>query len=98
MATVAVVAHKLRLNKAIALLASNISIPPIAVIILGVGLIIGHWMFTGEVMTFPPPTPSADMAIHYILQTMAGSVVLGFLVAVPGTLATYAVARLAKRK
>jgi len=49
MAVAATVAHWLRLNKAITLLASNISIPPVAPLIIGVAFILGHWMFTGEV-------------------------------------------------
>jgi uncharacterized protein (DUF2062 family) len=98
MATVAVVAHRLRLNKAIALVASNISIPPVAPFILGFGLILGHWMFTGERLSFPPPIPNTHRAFEYVLQLIIGSVVLGVLVAVPGTIVAYVAAKLFRRR
>jgi glycosyltransferase involved in cell wall biosynthesis len=98
MATVAAVAHLLRLNKAIALVASNISFGPAAPFIIGIGLIIGHWMFTGEVLKFPPPTPAKGEIMIYVGQCFAGSVVLGVLVAVPGTIITYLIARTVKHK
>ncbi len=94
MALAATVAHWLRLNKAITIVASNISIPPFAPFIIGVGLIIGHWMFTGEVLKFPPPPPSAANAVTYIGQCMVGSVVLALPVALAGTVVTYVVASL----
>jgi uncharacterized protein (DUF2062 family) len=98
MAVAATVAHWLRLNKAITLLASNISIPPVAPFIIGIGLIIGHWMFTGEVMKFPPPPPTASKITEYLWQCVAGSTVLAVVVAVSGTITAYTVARLVKRK
>ena len=98
MATVAVVAHWLRLNKAIALVASNISIPPVAPFIIGLGLVIGHWMFTGEVMKFPPPTPTAGQITEYLWQCLVGSTVLATVVAVAGTIIAYTVARLFQKR
>ena len=98
MATVALVAHKLRLNKAIALVASNISIPPIAPFIIGLGLIIGHWMFTGERLPFPPPPPSTKLILRYILESAAGSVVLAVIVGTVGTIVAYVIAKMVKRK
>jgi len=44
----------LRLNKAITLLASNISIPPLAPFIYCFGLVFGHWIFTGERLEITP--------------------------------------------
>lgn len=98
MATVAVVAHRLRLNKAIALVASNVSIPPVAPFIIGFGLILGHWMVTGERLSFPPPLPNTSRAFDYLLQLVVGSVVLGVLVAVPGTIIAYVAAKLFRRR
>ena len=99
MASVIFVAHKLRLNKAIALVASNISIPPIAPIIIGFGLIIGHWMVSGERWPFPPPLPhSLKMAFVYFFQTIVGSLVLGVIVAVPATIITYVTVRIWRRR
>jgi uncharacterized protein (DUF2062 family) len=95
MATVAVVAHWLRLNKAIALVASNISIPPVAPFIIGGGLILGHWMFTGEMLKFPPPLPRATLASasKYFLEGIIGNVTLAVVVAVVGTIIAYAIAK-----
>ena len=76
----------------------SVSIANKKIVIIGLGLIIGHWMFTGEVMKFPPPTPTTSQAATYVWQCMVGSVVLGVIVAVPGTIAAYTVARLVKRK
>jgi hypothetical protein len=86
------------LNKASALVASNISIPPVAPFIIGFGLILGHWMVTGERLSFPPPIPNTSQAFAYVLQLIIGSVVLGIVVAVPGTVIAYVAARLVKRK
>jgi len=98
MAVAATVAHLLRLNKAITLLASNISIPPAAPFIIGAAFILGHWMFTGEVLKLAPPPLHGAKAFEYIEQWLVGSVVLAIVVAVLGIAVTYTVARLVKRK
>jgi uncharacterized protein (DUF2062 family) len=98
MAVAATVAHFLRLNKAITLTASNISIPPVAPLIIGVAFILGHWMFTGEVLKLAPPPMHGAKAFAYVAQWLVGSVVLAIVVGALGTITTYAVARLVKRK
>ena len=98
MATLIFVAHKLRLNKAIALVASNISIGPVAPFIIGIGLIIGHWMITGERLPFPPPPPSTKLILRYILESAAGSVVLAVVVGILGTFVAYVIAIMVRRK
>ena len=98
MAALTFTAHKLRLNKAIALVASNISIAPVAPFIVGIGLIIGHWMFTGERLPFPPPPPSTKLILRYILESAAGSVVLAVIVGTVGTIVAYVIAKMVKRK
>ncbi len=98
MAVAATVAHWLRLNKAITLLASNISIPPVAPFIIGAAFILGHWMFTGEVLKLAPPPMHGANAFIYIGQWLVGSVVLAVVVGALGTVTTYAVARLVQRK
>jgi len=97
MATAATVAHFLRLNKAITLTASNISIPPIAPFIVGVSFILGHWMFTGEVMKFAPPPMHGAKAFEYIKQWLIGSVALAIIVGVFGTILTYGLARICRK-
>jgi uncharacterized protein (DUF2062 family) len=87
----------LRLNKAIALLASNISIPPIMPLILYGGLALGHWLFTGHGLNFSTHITRA-LALQYLGQWCVGSVALGALVGTMGTLTTYSVARLFRQR
>ena len=87
-------AHMLRLNKAIALIASNISIPPVMPFILFGGLALGHWLFTGHWLDFSPRDMTRARSLQYIWQWCVGSVALGALVAMFGSLLTYLLARL----
>lgn len=98
MIVAAAAAHFLRLNKAITLLASNISIPPIAPFIFCGALILGHWMFTGEVLELSPQQMTRARAFEYLWQWLAGSLALAAIVAVPGTIITYVIARLVRKK
>jgi uncharacterized protein (DUF2062 family) len=94
MLAAAALAHFLKLNKAIALLASNISIPPVAPFILYGGLALGHWIFTGRQLGLSAHHITRSLAIEYLGQWCVGSLVLGAAVALLGTLATYSIARL----
>ena len=98
MVVAAAVAHKLRLNKAITLLASNISIPPMVPLVLFGGMLVGHWLFTGEVIELSPKQMTWPHAREYFWQWFVGSVVLAVIVGALGTLITYAVARSLRRK
>jgi len=94
----AATAHWLRLNKAIALVASNISIPPLAPFAIGGGFILGHWMFTGEVLPLSLPEMTHAKVLEYVWEWLAGSVVLAVLVAGLGTALTYLAAKLFWRR
>jgi uncharacterized protein (DUF2062 family) len=98
MIAAAAVAHRCRLNKAITLLASNISIPPLAPFIVYGGLVLGHWIFTGKVMHLAPSQVNMANVREYFGQWVVGSVALAVLAAVAGTIITYAGARLVRRK
>ncbi len=98
MIAAAAVAHRCRLNKAITLLASNISAPPLAPFVVYGGLVLGHWLFTGKVMHLAPDQVSMANVRAYFGQWFVGSVALAFLAAIAGTLITYAGARLVRRK
>jgi len=98
MLAAATLAHLLRLNKAIALLASNISIPPVMPFILYGGLALGHWLFTGHGLNFSTQQITRALALQYLEQWCVGSVVLGAAVAAMGILATYSVARLFRQR
>jgi len=93
MLAAAALAHFLRLNKAIALLASNISIPPLAPFILYGSLALGHWLFTGQGLDFSAEQMTRAKILQYLGQWCVGSVALGTLVAGFGTMTTYSVAR-----
>jgi len=97
MVVAAAAAHFLRLNKAITLLASNISIPPIAPFIFCGALIVGHWMFTGEVLELSPQIMSRAKAFEYLWQWIAGSVALAVVVAVLGAIITYLIAQIVRK-
>jgi uncharacterized protein (DUF2062 family) len=98
MVAAATLAHLLRLNKAIALLASNISIPPIMPFILYGGLALGHWLFTGQALNFSTQQFTRALAFKYLGQWCVGSVALGAVVGTMGTLTTYSVARLFRQR
>jgi uncharacterized protein (DUF2062 family) len=98
MLAAATLAHLLRLNKAIALLASNISIPPVMPFILYGGLALGHWLFTGHGLHFSAQQITRALALQYLEQWCVGSVVLGAAVAAMGILTTYSVARLFRQR
>jgi uncharacterized protein (DUF2062 family) len=94
MIAAAAAAHFLRLNKAITLLASNISIPPMVPFILYGAMAVGHWVCTGEALGagFSPQQMTRANALTYFGQWLVGSVALGLVVAGIGTLTTYVVA------
>ena len=94
MIVAATVAHLLRLNKAITLLASNISIPPVMPFILYGALALGHWMFTGQRLEFSLDQMTKAKAFEYLWQWAVGSIALGTIAAVVGAIVTYAIARL----
>ena len=89
----AVAAHWLRLNKAIAVLASNISIPPILPFILYAALALGHWMFTGHTLDFTPDQMTKAKVLEYVWHWFIGSLVLATLVGTLGIGITYTLAR-----
>ncbi len=96
MAAAAALAHKLRLNKAIALTASNISFPLVAPFLMAAGLIIGHFLWTGRFVEFAPEVAARQIPA-YLCQWAAGSVVLAVVVGALGMLVTFLLARVVTR-
>jgi uncharacterized protein (DUF2062 family) len=94
----ATLAHRLRLNMAITLLACNISLPPMVPFLLYAATALGHWMFTGELLNIALGEMTMARARGFIWQWLVGSVVLAVGAAVAGTAIAYAAARLLKRK
>ncbi len=97
MVLAAIAAHWLRLNKAITLVASNISIPPMMPFIFYGSLAIGHWMFTGHALELTLKDMTKQRALEYLWQWLAGSFVLATLAAVVGTAVAYGMARLIRK-
>ncbi len=100
MIAAAAAAHFLRLNKAITLLASNISIPPMMPLILYGALALGHWLFTGRALSlsFTVRHMTRAAALESLGEWLVGSLVLGVLVAVVGTVTAYSLARLIRQR
>lgn len=71
-------AHFLRLNKVLAVVASNISIPPMIPFLLYGSYVTGGWML-GLPLTLDLHTVSFDALRTSLLQYLAGSVVFGLL-------------------
>jgi uncharacterized protein (DUF2062 family) len=91
-------AHWLRLNKMIALLASNISIPPVIPFILYCELVLGHRICTGGALHFSRREISRTLVMQYLGQWCVGSLLLAMVLAMTGTMVTYGVVRLLRRK
>jgi uncharacterized protein (DUF2062 family) len=98
MIAAAALAHLLRLNKAIALVASNISIPPVMPFILYGALVLGHWLFTGHRLQLSARSLTRNYVLQYLVEWCVGSVVLAALVATLGILTTYGVARVVQKR
>lgn len=94
------VAHRLRLNKAVAAVASNISIPPMMPFIFFGALTLGHRLLAGEWFAFEKMS-RADWwatAKAHAWEWMVGSFALAIIVSVFGMLVTYVIARLVRRE
>ena len=92
MLAAALLAHKFRLNKAIAVTASNVSFPLAAPFILAAGLILGNFLWTGQWMQFEAHIAAQKIPL-YFCQWLVGSLVLATLVGIAGTIVTFAAAR-----
>lgn len=100
MVAAATAAHFFRLNKAITLVASNISMPPMVPFIVYGGMFIGHWIVTGHRLEagFSPHQVTRANLAGYFGQWLIGSLALAVMVAVVGTLVTYIIALLFRKK
>jgi len=96
MLVAATIAHWLRLNKATTLLASNISIPPCVPFLVYGSTILGHWLFTGQILHITVEEMRTHWLEH-IGQYIVGSFALGLLAGTVGMIVTYGLA-LAWRK
>ncbi|HPA18575.1 MAG TPA: DUF2062 domain-containing protein [Verrucomicrobiae bacterium] len=93
----AAVAHVLRLNKAIAVTASNISFPLAAPFIMAGGLLLGHYLHTGALLPFNAETLLREIPLRFA-EWFLGSIALGLLVGILGTVITWLVCRMLPTK
>jgi uncharacterized protein (DUF2062 family) len=89
----AALAHKLRLNKAIAVTASHISFPLAAPFIMAAGLLLGHYLHTGGLLSLNATTLLKEIPIR-LTEWFFGSIALGILVGIAGTIVTWLASRL----
>lgn len=94
------VAHRLKLNKVVAAVASNISIPPMMPLIFFAALTLGHRLLRGEWFAFEKMS-RADWwttAKAHAWEWAMGSVALAVIVSVAGMILTYGLALLLRKK
>jgi len=96
------VAHRLRLNKVVAGVASNISIPPMIPFVVYGSLLMGHWILTGKrfELVFGKMSISDWWATGkaHAWEWVLGSFALAVVVSLTGMLTTYVIARLVHKK
>jgi uncharacterized protein (DUF2062 family) len=83
--TAVALAHKLRLNKAITVTASNISFPLVAPFIMAGGLLLGHYLHTGALLPLNSTTLLHEIPTRFT-EWFLGSIALGIVVGVAGTI------------
>lgn len=96
------VAHRLRLNKVVAGVASNISIPPMMPLIFCAALTLGSWLVTGKWFEFSFQAMTRSewfvAAKAHAWEWVIGSVVLAVIVSAVGTILTYGIAWLVRSR
>lgn len=90
--TAAFLAQLLRLNKVIAVVASNISFPLGVPLIMAAGLKLGHFIFTGQWADSSPGDVPNQISLFF-WYWFVGSVVLAMIVAVLGATISFLTAR-----
>jgi uncharacterized protein (DUF2062 family) len=66
--------------------------------ILYAALTLGHWIFVRQPLDLSLHHMTRSRAFEYLWQWVVGSLALGIIVAGVGTLITYSMARLARKK
>lgn len=97
MMAAALLAHRFRFNKAIALAASNISIPLLAPFIIAASLALGHYLRTGQQIDLRPEQAARQIPT-YLGEYLLGSVVLAVIVGAAGGIVAYVIAWGSRRR
>ena len=90
--TAAALAHKFRLNKAIAVTASHISFPLAAPFFMAGGLLLGHYLHTGAWLTLNATTLLKEIPARFA-EWFLGSIALGLVFGILGTVFTWLISR-----
>ena len=93
----AALAHRFRLNKAITVTASHISFPLAAPFIMAGGLLFGHYLHTGALLALNATTLLQESP-ERCAEWFFGSLALGIVVGLAGTIVTWLVSRLCVAK
>ena len=91
--TAAALAHRFRLNKAIAVTASHISSPPATPFIMVGGLQLGHYLHTGALLQFNAATLLHEIPARFA-EWFFGSLALGVLAGIVGMIFTWCISSL----
>lgn len=91
--TAAALAHRLRLNKAIAVTASHISFPLAAPFIMAGGLWFGHYLHTGAWLQLDATTLLKEIPTRFA-EWFFGSLALGLVVGIAGAIFTWLISSL----
>lgn len=95
-------AHRLRLNKAVVVVASNISFPPMVPFLVYGSLHVGAWLLHGRPFAADFAALSGSgwwaTAREHLWEWVLGSFALAAGVALMGTIGTYAVAQLLRKR
>jgi uncharacterized protein (DUF2062 family) len=93
----AIVAHVLRLSKAVMVAASNISFPLTIPFILYASLLIGHVLHVGELRGMPRPNQlQKSVVLQYLGEYVVGSIVLAIVSGLIAAVAAYFAAKAVK--
>jgi uncharacterized protein (DUF2062 family) len=93
MIAAAALAHRFRLNKAIAVTASNISFPLATPFVLAGGLLFGHFLHTGALLPLNATTLLKEIPLRFA-EWFFGSIALGIVVGIIGIIFTWLISRL----
>lgn len=97
MITAGIVAHFLKLNKVITVLAANISIPPMIPFILYGSYITGGVVLTGD-LSFKLPEMSLEYIKTDLLQYIIGSCIFAVICGVIAMILSYLIMLICNRK
>jgi uncharacterized protein (DUF2062 family) len=98
MVACAVVAHRMHLNKSLAMTLSNVSMPPMMPFVLYGSLALGHWLITGNHVDLSWDVLTSGAIGTYMWHWLVGSCVLAVTAALAGGILAWGIACLWRAK